>query len=124
MDSKFKNDISALKKKTYTYSIDVLSFAKSLKKSKIKLKHLTAIIETAANITESIRKINDLNDKNQIVGLLKKSSKFADNNLKKLQKFECKGSLLNEKTDLIIETWSLIESLKSLLQEDPGKTDN
>ena len=116
MNIEIEQRLNGLSSRVYTYSIDIISFVKSLQKAGYKDGIISSLAVAAGDFTNIVLDLEDLTDKNEILADLKKSANFADRCLNHLRKVDCKeAALLNEKSDLAVETFNLIQEIKGLI---------
>ena len=115
MNNNFDKELSKFSSRVYIYSIDIISFFKSLKKAGYEIPEIPYFANLIGKFSELILGIEDLNNFDQKIVELEKSSNFAAECLKLLQKIDCKNALLNEKSDLIIETYEIIKQISEIL---------
>ena len=111
------SEIEKLSNQAYIYSIDNISFAKSLRKIGYESKTESELVNFTGKLYNSLSETCDLNNKNKIIVELENSRIFANANLELLQEIKCKESLLNEKNDLIIETFEIIKNIEKIISQ-------
>ena len=117
MNDKIKSAIEKIIKKVYIYSIDNISFAKSLREIDYKSKSIKQLINTSEDLLNSLSYLPKDNDFVKIIAELENSLTFASSNLSLLQKIKCKDALLNEKSDLIIETFEILRIIEKTISQ-------
>jgi len=110
-----KDKIEELGNRAYIYSIDNLSFAKTLQKKGFDTTVVNHIVQISGKLSTALMNATDSEDEYEKTSLLGKSLTFAKQNLKLLQDVQCKEALLNEKSNLIIETYEIVQELEGLL---------
>jgi len=110
-----KENIAKFSNRTYIFSINVISFLKSLKKSSIENENTSYLAQNIGLLSEITLDLEDLNDLNEIIASLKKTSNFANKILDNLRSISCKKELLNEKSDLQVEIYSIIQEINDLI---------
>ena len=112
---KIKTEIGEINNLIYIYSIDFLSFVKSLKKKSLDNKIINHSLKLSNDIYNLINKADESENLNEIIIILKQIIHPAEIILKNLQDFKCKDELLNEKSDLTIDSYKIIEKINNLI---------
>lgn len=107
--------LDELSNKTYIFSINVISFAKTLQKSGFDKQIVDNFVVFSGTIADIILDTAELKKKNEIIANLEKSSTFAKKLFELFQNFKAEGSLLNEKVDLQIDNQLIMKQIDELL---------
>lgn len=107
--------LDELSNKTYIFSINVISFAKTLQKSGFDKQIVDNFVVLSGTIADIILDTVELKKKNEIIANLEKSSTFAKKLFELFQNFKAEGSLLNEKVDLQIDNQLIMKQINELL---------
>lgn len=106
--------IEKLSNKVYIYSIDNISFAKSLQKKGFDISIVNHIVQISGKLSTALLDATDSKDADEISTLVNNSYNYAKQSLKLLQEVNCKDELLNEKANLIIETYEIIKQIEQI----------
>jgi len=106
-----------LEQRSYIYTINVISFVKSMKKAGIENENLTKLMKFASDFGKIILDIIDIEDNNIIKTKLEKSLGLAKNCHELFMNIRCNENkeLINEKADLQIETTYFVNTILKLL---------
>ncbi len=105
-----------LELKVFAFSVDVVSFVKSLEKSGKTNPVLKSLLKTANEFYLYYLALEDAKGEDKKSSFLKETKQSAQKCLDLLQSINVENKLLNEKVDLIIEVAELIKIIS--LQED------
>ncbi len=112
-----EKSLSDLSNKSYIFSINVISFAKTLQKRGFEAEIVNNFVNLSGNMADTLLDTADLKNTNEIIVNLEKSSTFAQKLFQSLQDFKSEGTLLNEKVDLQIESHLILKRINSLLSD-------
>ena len=97
--------------KVFAFSVDVLSFVKSVEKSENKNSELISLLNEANEFYSNFIAAEDTLDEHDKNSFYSESKKNAQKCLDLLQSIELENKFLNEKVDLIIEVAGLIKKI-------------
>lgn len=109
--------LDELSNKTYIFSINVISFAKTLQKKGFEKEIVDNFIVLSGTIADILLDTAELKKKNEIIANLEKSSTFAEKLFELFRDFKTEGSLLNEKVDLQIDNQLILKQINELLEK-------
>jgi len=107
-----KADVEALETKVYAFSINVLSFVKSMEKSGQEDEPLQILLHSAKQFYDLYLDFVDEEDTDSKPYILKECVKYGEKCLDILQNMGVPEEFLNEKVDLIIDVAGLIKAIE------------
>ncbi len=117
MNPQISELIIGLINRVYVFSIDAVSFVMTLEKSGQGSETTNQVRENIGKFSQKVSDLEDIPEKQKIVAGIEKSNNFAAKILENLQKIPCEKELLNEKTDLILRTFKIIEEIDEIRNE-------
>ncbi len=117
MNPQISELIIGLINRVYIFSIDAVSFVLTLEKTGQESEITNQLRENIGKFSQKVSDLEDIPEKQNIVAGIEKSNTFAAKILENLQKIPCKKELLNEKTDLILRTFKIIEEIDAIREE-------
>lgn len=115
MNSEKRLLLTSLINKSYIFSINVISFAKTLQKINKDNDFVDRLVFLSGNISDMLLDTKDKNNYDEIIANLQKSSTFAKNLLELLQSYKPEKVLLNEKIDIQIDNYQISEEINELI---------
>jgi len=108
-----KLDVEALETKVYTFSINVVSFVKSMEQAGLKDKPLQMLMYSAKQFYDLYLDFVDEEDEESSLYILKECLTQGRKCLDILQNMGVHEEFLNEKVDLVIDVAGLIKELEN-----------
>jgi hypothetical protein len=115
MSESFENRIIGLINRVFVLSIDFVSFIRSMEKDGFEGGIIILLRSEIGKFSNQISDLEDEKENVEIIAGLEKSSNFAARILEHLQKIQCKNLLLNEKTDLTLRMFKIIEETEEII---------
>ncbi len=100
-------DIQKLSNKAYLFSVDTIVFSKEFEKNERNSPYWNALVSSAGYLAATMLNCEEADSPEKQSELLKQASDLADKCQTLLREIKCTGALLNEKTDLILETYQI-----------------
>ncbi len=109
-----ETELTKLESKIYIFSVDVFSFTKTLLNQNITNSYTTGLLKTSNQLYSTFLDLvdNHINENKQVIH--SNCIQLANNCAEFLNNIEVKGSLLNERVDLLIEAKELTRILEKL----------
>lgn len=119
-------ELVLLSDKTYIFSINVISYAKTIGKKLHAEENnvVNSLVFLSGNLSELLIEATEKNNNAEKIVILQKSHIFAKNLLEQLQNYKTDKVLLNEKTDLQIENYQISKSINELILKFSSQTQN
>ncbi len=109
--------LSELSYKTYVYLFDVKYFAKSLKDKGYEENDIVLIAKDAEKLYKFMLKAIELKTETEQYDVLTDALQLAESLLNDFKSLKCGDKFCNEKTDLLVETFSISERIKIILEQ-------
>jgi len=106
--------ISKLESKIYIFSVDIFSFVKTLMNQNITNSFTVGLLNASNKLYSNFLDLIDIQTNKSKSEIHKDCIELADHCAEFLKNIEVKGSLLNERVDLLIEAKELSRILKEL----------
>lgn len=107
-----KVDIEHMEVKIYAFSINVISFVKSMEKAGLNNKPLQILLNSAKQFYDLYLDFADEEDFENKETILKSCTKYGHKCLEIMQNMDVPKEFLNEKVDLVIDVAELIRKLE------------
>jgi hypothetical protein len=107
--------IIGLVNRVYILSIDLISFIKTLEKECMGNELTKLLRELIGKFSLQISDSEEQEEPDKIIAGIEKSNTFANQILVNLQQIKCTKLLLNEKTDLTLRMYKIIEESDELI---------
>jgi hypothetical protein len=107
--------LSELSYKTYVYLFDVKYFAKTLKDNDYEEEDINNITKDAEKLYKYLLKAIEIKSVTEQYDVLLEALKISDSLFNDFKSINCCPKFINEKTDLLVETFSITEHLKVIL---------
>jgi hypothetical protein len=107
---------SELSYKTYIYLFDVKYFAKNLKDKGYE-EDIENISKDAEKLYKFLLNVIELKSETEQYEILMEALKLSESLLNDFKSLKCSNQLINEKTDLLVETFSIGERIKVIIEQ-------
>jgi hypothetical protein len=112
-----EEELTRLESKIYIFSVNVFSFIKTLMEHNIANKDTQGLFDASSKLyTEFLNLFDNHGVKNKL-SVFSKCRELANSSAVHLTNIEVKGSLLNERVDLLIEAKEILRFLEKLKEE-------
>jgi hypothetical protein len=109
--------LSELGYKTYVYLFDIKYFAKTLRDNGYEEDDINLIAKDVEKLYKLFLKAIELKNITEQYDVLTEALTLTGSLLDDFKSVKCEKKFINEKTDLIVETFSISEHLKVILEE-------
>ncbi len=110
-----QKQLEILSNKSYIFSVNTLSFVKSLQKAGYHSGRNNKLLQLAGKLADILLETADKTDKEEILSDLKLSEETVDTFFNLMQDIKTNGALANEKADLHIDAFKLRKELQTLI---------
>jgi hypothetical protein len=111
------SSLSELSYKTYVFLFDVKYFAKSLKDCGYEENDINNITKDVETLYKYMLHAIELKSDTEQYEVLTDALNLSETLLNDFKSIKCKEQFLNEKTDLLVETFAISEKLKIIMEQ-------